>query len=231
MIDDDAAAKAAQYQGLFATPLIMADLQDAGSLVAELKTVIAERRASHPGTSRSNMGGWQSDTAMLQWGGSSAYKLAALVLHMCNRFTRDVGQTDPSQPRFEWSGQMWANICPPTVGHESHTHPGSLWSSVFYVDDGLAEGDEAEAAGVFVLQDPRNPTPVMYQPDLRIMDPDGSTYRSDHRVAPKVGRVMAFPSWVAHWVTPHQGARDRVSISMNMLALPARTEHHREAGV
>jgi uncharacterized protein (TIGR02466 family) len=222
MIEDIAAARDAQYQGLFATPLITSDVPDAGTLVADLKKVILSRADSHPSTSRSNKGGWQSDTAMLQWGGEPAFKLAGLILHMCARFTRDIGQTDPQKPRFEWTAEMWANICPPGVGHESHTHPGCLWSIVFYLDDGLAQGEDEDKAGQIVLQDPRNPMPVMYKPDLRMMEPDGSTYRSDHRMSPKVGRLIAFPAWLSHWVTPHAGSRDRISIAVNTLAVDAR---------
>ncbi len=223
-IDDDAAAKVADYRGLFCTPVLTADLPDADGLVAELRRVILQRRGSHAGGNRSSEGGWQSDTEMLQWGGAAARQLGILMVQMCSRFTRDIGQTDPMRPRFEWSGEMWANICPPGVGHESHTHPGSLWAAVFYVDDGLAEGDNEDAAGFIVLQDPRNPTPVMYKPDLRFVEPDGGVYRSDQRIPPKAGRLIAFPAWVAHWVTPHRGRRDRISIALNTVALAARQE-------
>ena len=222
MIDDEAAVRAAKYNALFETPLIVADLPDADELVAALKDVITKRAESHPSSDRSNKGGWQSDTQMLQWGGAPAQQLGRLMIMTCARFTTDIGQSEPDKPRFEWSGEMWANICPSGAGHESHTHPGTLWASVFYVDDGLADGESDELAGRFVIQDPRNPTPLMYKPDLRTVDDKGVVYRSDHRVIPKPGRLIAFPPWVAHWVTPHQGSGDRISIAMNALALPAR---------
>ena len=161
MIDDMSAARDASFEGLFATPLIKSKIPDSAGLIAELKSVVLARAETHPSASRSNKGGWQSDTAMLQWGGEAAVKLVTQILHMCARYTRDVGQTDPQKPRFEWTAEMWANSCPPSVGHESHTHPGSLWSVVFYLDDGLAEGESEENAGQIVLQDPRNPLPVM----------------------------------------------------------------------
>jgi uncharacterized protein (TIGR02466 family) len=218
----DTAATAAEYQPLFSVPLLVADLPDADALITGLAQVIAARREMHATQARSNMGGWQSDTGMLQWGGEAARALGIQMVQMCNRFTRDLGQTDPNQPRFEWSAEMWANVCPPGVGHEAHAHPGSLWSAVFYVDDGLGPGEAPEAAGYLVLEDPKHPMPMMYKPDLCYLEADGSAYRPIRRFTPRVGRIVAFPAWLSHWVTPHQGLRERVSIAMNTLALPAR---------
>ncbi len=223
MFDDLAAANVAQYRGLFETPVITADVPDVAALTGELRKAISERRSQFRSSERTNLGGWQSDVGMLQWGGDAARQLGMLMVQMCSRFTLDIGQVDPESPRFEWSAEMWANICPTGIGHESHTHPGALWSCVFYVDDGLAEKESPEHAAELVLQDPRNPTPLMYKPDLRWIDGAGATYRSDHRIRPRVGQIIAFPSWLAHWVTPHKGERERISIALNTIALPARS--------
>ena len=161
MADHLAAAKAAKYMGLFETPVIVSQVPDVAFLTGELRGVITERRANHDSAVRSNKGGWQSDTAMLDWGGEPARELGALMLQMCSQFTRDVGQTDTGKPRFEWSGEMWANICPRGGSHESHTHPGSLWSAVFFLDNGLGENEDDSKVGYLVLQDPRNPLPVI----------------------------------------------------------------------
>ena len=222
MIDYQAAANAATYHGLFETPVIITDVPDIAELTGELRTIINQRRESHESARRTNQGGWQSDPGMLEWGGTAAQDLGSIMLQVCNRFTRDIGQTDPDIPRFEWSAEMWANICPRGSSHESHTHPGALWSVVFYVDDGLAENEDPTHAGYLVVQDPRNPTPVMYKPDLRYVDPDGVVYRSDHRYRPTPGQIIAFPSWVSHWVTAHNGERERISIALNIVALPTR---------
>jgi len=156
---------------------------------------------------------------MLQWGGEAAQKLGVLMIQMCGQYTLDIGQTDPDKPHFEWSAEMWANIFPQGVGHESHTHPGALRSLVFYVDNGLPEDDDDSLTGEIVLQDPRNPTPVMYKPDLRYLYEDKTVYKSDHRFTPKAGQIIAFPSRLSHWVNPHRGSRERISIAMNTIAL------------
>ena len=212
----------ARYEGLFPTPLIMADLPEPQALLSGLKEAIARQRSVQATVGRSNQGGWQSDVRMLRWGGEPAVELASIVAHLCARYTRDVGQSDPNHPRFEWGVEMWANVCPPGVGNESHCHPGALWAVVLYVDDGLAEGEAQDLAGQIVLQDPRNPLPVAYKPDLRFANPDASTYRSDHRMVPKAGRIIGFPAWLSHWVTPHRGSGERISIAMNTIAVEMR---------
>ena len=35
-----------------------------------------------------------------------------------------------------WRANMWANINKSGHGNEFHSHPGSFWSGVYYVDDG-----------------------------------------------------------------------------------------------
>ena len=139
MVDIRTAVNNAKYHGLFETPVIVTEIQDSAELSGELRAVINHRRENHKSALRTNVNGWQSDTGMLQWGGAPAQQLGEIVVEMCSRFTRDIGQTDPGKPRFEWSAEMWANICGKGSSHESHTHPGALWSVVFYVDDGLAE--------------------------------------------------------------------------------------------
>lgn len=223
MQDPTLAAKNASYTGLFETPLIRSKIPDFGILNNRLKTVIDAKRRSQQIEHRSNVDGWQSDINMLQWGGDAAKELGLQILHILGRFTTDVGQTDPNKPRFEWSAEMWANICPPNSFHECHTHPGSLWSAVYYVDDGCDQNNEEDTSGKLVLQDPRHPMPMMYKPDMRIVNDRGEYQTSDIRISPNSGDIVIFPAWLSHWVEPHRGSRERISIAINFLTLPART--------
>ena len=101
MFDELSAAKVAQYKGLFEIPLIIADVPDITELTGQLRVIIEERRNNHENNTRSNLGGWQSDTNMLQWGSEPAQQLGVLMVQMCNQFTHDIGQTNPDRPRFE----------------------------------------------------------------------------------------------------------------------------------
>lgn len=200
---------------LFFTPLIEVRLPDADRLVEALKPRILERRAASPGIARSNIHGWHSDTQMLDWGGEPAVSLARQTMQVCARFTSDVNAAQ-GQSRYEMGMEMWANVSPAGASNQMHAHPGSYWSASFYIDDG-GDGED----GFFVAQDPRFPMVRMVAPDLVFQDESGEKQISQFRVRPEPGTLVIFPSWLMHAVRPHRGPRDRVSIAMNVLALPA----------
>lgn len=200
---------------LFYTPVIEVRLPDADRLVPALKQVILDRKAGSPGVRRSNIHGWHSDIEMLEWGGEAALHLARETMQVCGRFTRDVNAA-PGQSRYEMGLEMWANVSPAGASNQMHAHPGSFWSASFYIDDG---GDTQD--GAFVAQDPRFPMIRMVAPDLVHCDEAGEKQLSQFRVKPEPGKLVIFPSWLMHAVRPHTGPRDRISIAMNILAMPA----------
>ena len=59
-----------------------------------------------------------------------------------------------------WHGNMWANINRSGHANEFHSHPGSFWSAVYYVDDGGIPGNPA-LGGELEFMDPRGALPVM----------------------------------------------------------------------
>jgi uncharacterized protein (TIGR02466 family) len=112
--------------------------------------------------------------------------------------------------------EMWANVSPAGASNQMHSHPGSFWSASFYVDDG-GDGED----GFFVAQDPRFPMIRMVAPDLVFTDETGEKQMSQFRVRPEPGKLVIFPSWLMHAVRPHKGPGERISVAMNVLALPA----------
>ena len=94
-----------------------------------------------------------------------------------------------------------------------HVHGGSFWSAVYYVRAGEGEG------GQLVLHDPRMPALRMHAPGLRFKDM-GPDVRAE--VQPKSGMLVLFPAWLLHSVEPWQGDGHRISIAMNIRAIPAR---------
>ncbi len=64
-------APAFQLHGLFATPVVSAELADASQLNPALATTIRARARDHPSTRHSNLGGWQSSWDFAEWGGAA----------------------------------------------------------------------------------------------------------------------------------------------------------------
>ena len=200
---------------LFCTPVIEARIPGADQLVPALKQVILARKARSAGIRRSNINGWHSDIAMLDWGGEAALMLARETMKVCARFTSDIHAAQ-GQSRYEMGMDMWANVSPAGASNQMHAHAGSFWSASFYVDDG---GDSED--GFFVAQDPRFPMIRMAAPDLVFQDENGEKQMSQFRVRPEPGKLVVFPSWLMHAVRPHNGPRERISVAMNILAVPA----------
>lgn len=85
--------------------------------------------------------------------------------------------------------------------HRVHSHHDSAWSGVLYVDMGDSQSDD----GRIEFLDPR-PSACARRPG----EPAVAT------IKPATGEMILFPSWLEHWVTPHQGTRPRVVIAFNM---------------
>lgn len=207
-----------QLASLFETPVILDTLPQAESINAALKQAITTRRKSYPGVRKSNWNGWQSDTDMLSWGGSAASEVSNHFLRLCDGFTALTASAN-----FVWAVEMWANVSPPGAANEAHVHPGAVWSAVYYVDDGLGGVDEADAGGELVLYDPRLPFVRMLPFDLRYRKPNGKPADSQTSIRPKNGMLVMFPPWLLHSVHPFNGRNERISIAMNALALPAKS--------
>src|SRR5437868_3398884 len=185
---------------LFGTPVVISDVPDAATLNAELRKVIEQRQQSHPGTQHSNLGGWQSDWEMDRWGGAPAIKLLAIGRNTANRITTD-RQGKPVS--IAWKANMWANVNRTGHGNEFHSHPGSFWSAVYYVDDGGIDGDPS-LGGELEFMDPRGPGPAMYAPQLAFGSA-GLSVGANETVPPKSGRQSMFPAWPLHSVRPYRG--------------------------
>ncbi len=200
-----------QIVPLFATPILLLDVPDATALNADLRKAIIEREKSHPGTQHSNLGGWQSEWDMDRWGGAAAIKLLAIGRNTANRVTTNrQGQAIAET----WKANMWANVNRSGHGNEFHSHPGSFWSGVYYVDDGGIDAD-LSLGGELEFMDPRGPGPAMYAPHLAF-GTAGLSVGANETVRPRTGRLVRFPAWLLHQVRPYRGAAQRISIAFNL---------------
>ncbi len=201
-----------ELRALFATPVANVTVPNADALNSALRATILARAESHPSTEHSNLGGWQSTWDIDQWGGEEANTLLAFARQFANKLTSNrKGEQAPQ----EWRTNAWANVNRLGHGNEFHTHPGCVWSAVYYVDDGGA-GDDPSLGGQLEFQDPRGVAPAMYRPDLVPAVPGGIAFGASEMVSPTAGTMLMFPSWLSHAVRPYTGDGVRISIAINL---------------
>ena len=212
MTQFDRAGFSISRTALFATPVAIAEIRNGDDLVDELRSIILKREAEHPGLKRSNEGGWHSDTKMLEWGGAAA----RFVIEKAAKIAQTMSAFGDGQGTAEWTACMWANINSAGSLNLPHTHPGALWSAVFYIDVG---GDDvSKIGGELILEDPRLPMANIHNPEFRFIGPDGQPVNWTAEIHPKRGMLVVFPSWMRHSVRTYRGNSRRISMAMDLSA-------------
>lgn len=115
----------------------------------------------------------------------------------------------------EWGLQGWANINRRGDYHNMHNHPHSYLSGTYYVQmpqsnaiDSIARADLNPGAISFF--DPRSQANMLSIRNDAQIDPE-------HRVLPKAGMIILWPSFLHHLVHPNLSDQMRVSISFNIV--------------
>lgn len=100
---------------------------------------------------------------------------------------------------------LWINILPEGGIHTSHIHPHSVISGTTYVS--MPEG-----ASAIKFEDPRSAMMMAAPP--RAADAPREL-RSFIYVAPEVGDVLLWESWLRHEVPMNMAEEERISVSFN----------------
>ncbi len=198
-------------QALFATPIAIARLPSPNDLNDRLRTIILAREQQTATTAHSNRGGWQSTWDFGEWADEPGRRLLQFGQALADRLTR---HRSGQQVHLDWTVNAWANINRAGHGNEFHTHPGALWSGVYYVDDGGTANDPT-LGGELEVQDPRGVATVMYRPDLVPAVPDAASMGASQTLPARAGNMVMFPSWLSHCVRPYHGTGTRISVAMN----------------
>jgi len=200
----------ARFGNLFASPLLAHVWADGSELNAQLKDSILEHARRNPGRELTNVGGWHSETGRLEFCGHAGERLIGHMRDMTEEATLRL-YAEFAKPRasLNWTLNAWANINGPGDFNKVHTHPGSTWSGVYYVDPGSSDPD-AESTPLH-LSDPCPSRTNIFFPEL-------ST--SNVLIKPEPGLMILFPSYVPHGVLPHRGDRARISIAFNVRKEP-----------
>lgn len=212
MTDPDTApdpAPSTELRPLFPTGILVADVPgiDNPALAAEVRAL----RADDPGRH-----------ALLTGAGFSSYA-GARNLHRRPAFAPlmdSIGKrlaayaaalgVDGTRTRM-LINSCWSNIEAPGSQVLLHRHPNSLVSGAYYV--------EAPAGcGRIVFETPLEPYRMVDFPHYAEATPFSVR---EHPVEPAPGRLVLFPSWLAHRTEPNRSTAERIVVSFNVAGQPA----------
>jgi uncharacterized protein (TIGR02466 family) len=190
----------------FVVPIVRHVWDDSASLNQALAEAILAQEARSAGSSKSNVGGWQSSQDFLAWTGDAGRMLAARMVEMANHATAQLlarlGTEKARSAQFSWKIAIWANVNRAGDYNKVHLHPGATWSGVYYVD----AGDSGAEGGRLSLMDPSPAAQMTFLTGL---------LRPTLEVTPVAGLMVLFPSYLPHMVHPYRGERPRISIAFN----------------
>lgn len=186
-------------------------------LNARLTAELWKKRALDPeGVYRSNAAGtWHSKDDLLTTTGKAGEELGemfhkAFLKYAGNFVTKPGGEL---KLRFA----AWAMMYSDRGYATPHTHPNCHFSGVYYVDTGSPGESQVMATGV-----PITPGDIEFL-DTRggpgAIQVPGMVLQPAARITPKSGRMLAFPSWLPHFVHPVRGDHVRIAIACNATVL------------
>lgn len=176
-----------------------------------LARLCLEKEKADEGIVRSNVGSWHSENDLLKWKDPAIEVFSALVKDFVHGYVGARLSRDPASFELVLSSEAWANVTRAGDYAKAHVHPSSNFAVVYYVDAGdpevRAPGARA-TSGTLELLDPRNRPEMFFTPG--VIPTDTVSF------APKTGMMLAFPSWLYHFVNPYKGERPRISLACNV---------------
>ncbi|MFD1157822.1 2OG-Fe(II) oxygenase family protein [Roseovarius aestuarii] len=200
-----------EIRSLFVTRLYRAPLSemgeapDAAEMEASCYSIAEDDEAGQAWCEENGYPGYTSYASLtdLGWRFPIFADLVKLLdLHVA-AFARDLEfDLDGRELKLE---DIWINILPEGGMHASHIHPHSVISGTTYV--AMPDG-----ASALKLEDPRSA--MMMAAPARNKDAR-EEMRSFIYVAPNVGDVLIWESWLRHEVPMNMSEDDRISVSFN----------------
>jgi len=186
-------------ENLFPTPMWWIDLNlDNDALVEECYQI----KSSEPsGRTRSTRNGYQSNDLDLDVTKQNLSKLVTEITAASNTIFKSYYLKD-DDTRELYVCNYWVNINSNGGHHIRHTHPGAFISGVYYVKC-VSDLDQ----GAIRFWRPEHEDFIVLQHDL--------TTDSMH-YSPVQGRLILFPSHLAHSVDSNQFSNDRIAVSFNL---------------
>ncbi len=203
---------------LFSTPLLVFTPADHVHINATLSELILQREASVPTHRDTEVIGWSSphDLSMLEWAGEPLRALFAPVIEVAKQVTTLSDRCSPGNRRPDWDVvEVWANVQRHGGANAAHSHPGSFWAGVYYVDVGEV-CPQQEKGGELQIYDPRGCLPRMLAPYLQYSMTELHDAGTSISYTPASGQCLLFPGWLFHAVNTYHGVAPRISVAFNL---------------
>lgn len=191
---------------IFPTPVVRKTIPGADSVNQRLGEIVLDHANRDPGAKKSNQGGWQSKTDLLDWPYPEIDQLKRWIAEAVKSMT--VHTTGKSDISGNLDLMAWANVNQFGDYNKPHTHPESMWSGVYYVRTGAVPAD-GSSSGMIEFIDPRAAVEMIAIP--------GGPFTGRFKLRPEDGMMLVFPSWLIHFVNPYLGDGERISIAFNAL--------------
>jgi len=182
---------------LWPTPFLLRQIQRPAGYDEALRRLLLEREESNSGPGVGTVDATKTTSDLLRWDEPQIQPLRSWILNAVEDMNVAAGVSGGS----EMVAEAWAVVYREWGYHKVHAHHDSAWSGVYYV----ATGDMVEGSGLIELIDPR-PGAAARQPHVP----------ATWRLSPRAGMLIAFPSWLQHWVTPYQGNEERICVAFNV---------------
>lgn len=188
---------------IFPTPLWSFDYPNTDQL-AEFSSHVLELRKGDPkGLAITNMGGWHSQTDLLD--DQVFSPLFQWIAACCQQAFTEIGwDFTVASPTFN---NAWAMVNGPGNSTRAHIHPHSIFSGVVYLKV------DAESGAIAFL-DPRAGAQMLTPP---LVEGDSELFSGRVRRQPMAGSLLLFPSWLWHEVEPGTASSElRICIAFNV---------------
>ncbi|MFJ2087543.1 TIGR02466 family protein [Micromonospora chokoriensis] len=167
----------------------------------QLRELILDRQRRQEGTTAGVVDADKTQSDLLRWDDPLTDTLKTWIAEAVTTLNGHVraGQ-DASGADVDMVAEAWAVVYREWGYHNLHSHHDSAWSGVYYVHTGQI----VDGSGQIEFLDPR-PAACAREPWRPPL----------HSLAPEPGLLLAFPSWLQHWVTPYEGDSNRVCVAFN----------------
>ena len=191
------------------TPIFNRIYPDTDEMNTRLLEIIRQKEKEDKGITKSIIGGWHSADDVHTWRYPEVDRLIDFISDAVTELTKISTGVAEAKLSADTTYIAWANILREGGYNKAHTHPGSAWSGVYYIEAGIDDNpDIPEDAGCIEFFDPRH--------GIEMVPVPGNPFGQRIWFPPENGRLLCFPAWLRHTVNPYMGKQERVSIAFNV---------------